>query len=336
MTAEANAVVAAFLTGASPAAIGVVTVTTQRESVLNQFLRGVTSERQSQVGSVRLAVVPEVDELVVARPSPTVALLMPHGGPRIRQRLAEHLAAHGATVVQPSTLNSTTAFPEARDEVHAAALTALATAPSPLAIDLLLAQPERWRSAVDWKPEDQRRSARLNRLLVPPRVVLIGPANVGKSTLTNALLGRDAAITADLHGTTRDYTLARVNLAGLVVDWFDTPGMRDSSDEIERDAQRVAQRLIDTADLIIAMTDQEQPWPTVSREPHLRVANKADLGMRTDDRVDFHISSSSGKGLAHLVSAIRAALISPEDLASTRPWRFMPHLVPVQGQAIGG
>lgn len=328
MSAGKDRIVTAFLTNATPAAIGVVTITANA-ATLDAFLRTLTAQQRAwPVGCVRLAMILDIDEVIVTRATARVAHIMPHGGPRIRQRLAEHLAALGAEVVRPSEIAPGSTYPEASDSLDAAVLSALADAASPLAIDLLLAQPDRWRTATDWSTDDERRSSRLNRLLVPPRVVLVGPANVGKSTLTNALAGRDAAITADLPGTTRDYTLMRMSLAGLVVEWFDTPGLRDSADKIERDAQRVAGSLIDQADLVIAMTDHAQPWPVLARKPDVRLANKSDLARRPDDGVDHHIAATRGDGLPELVKAIKARLMPPADLETTRPWRFTPSLMP--------
>ena len=63
--------------------------------------------------------------------------------------------------------------------------------------------------------EDLARSRRLNRLIEPPLVVVVGAANVGKSTLGNALVGRSMSIATDLPGSTRDYTSGRVELAGV-------------------------------------------------------------------------------------------------------------------------
>ena len=61
-------------------------------------------------------------------------------------------------------------------------------------------------------------------------VAIIGAPNVGKSTLLNCIVGRQAAITSDVAGTTRDVIECRVDLQGLAVSFLDTAGLRDSKD----------------------------------------------------------------------------------------------------------
>src|SRR5204863_1903126 len=108
--------------------------------------------------------------------------------------------------------------------------------------------------------------------------------NVGKSTLSNALLGRSMSITLDMPGTTRDYIAGRIDLAGLVVNWHDTPGMHESRDPIERKAIALARKLLDRADLLISMADVQTGWADLPRQPDLQVMNKIDLvsEVRTD------------------------------------------------------
>ena len=65
-------------------------------------------------------------------------------------------------------------------------------------------------------------------------VAIVGPPNVGKSTLLNALAGRDAAITSEVAGTTRDVIEVRMELAGLPVTLLDTAGLRETDDTVEK------------------------------------------------------------------------------------------------------
>ena len=65
-------------------------------------------------------------------------------------------------------------------------------------------------------------------------VAIVGPVNAGKSTLLNALAGREAAITSAREGTTRDVIEVRMEIGGLAVTLIDTAGLRDTEDEIEQ------------------------------------------------------------------------------------------------------
>ncbi len=243
------------------------------------ILRTLTGIDDWPIGRARLASFEDIDEGLAGRPAPDVTQLMPHGGPRVVSRLTRRLIELGA---QPSDadVDPERVYPEAADRCEALALAAVARAHSPLAIELLLDQPRRWRAQPALSDSDLTRSRRLNRLIDPPIVVVAGPANVGKSTLSNALLGRSMSIALDLPGTTRDYTTGRIELAGLVADWYDTPGLRqaDDGDSIEAKALDLAQRLIERADLLIAMTDHDHAWPALSRDPDIHVINKIDLG----------------------------------------------------------
>jgi tRNA modification GTPase len=210
------------------------------------------------------------------------------------------------------------------DRFEALALAALARARSPLAVDLLMDQPRRWRLQPALSEEDEARSRRLNRLIDPPMVVLAGPPNVGKSTLSNALLGRSMSIAHDQPGTTRDYTAALFDLVSLVVRWHDTPGLRTTDDPIEGKAIELAGRMMASADVLIAMTDAEHDWPTLPREADLRIAGKADLGVRSDS--DLSVCGLDGRGLAELAAVVRDRLVPREDLADPGTWRFDPRL----------
>lgn len=318
---------ATVMTAQSPGAIAIV----QLVGDVVPVLRAVTGVCEWPIGRLRLADLGGLDEGLVVRLKDDVAQVMPHGGPRVVQRMMALLAKVGAEIVSPREADPVQMYPEAEDEVEARMLAVMARAASPLAVDLLLAQPLKWRGrcGTPLSDRERERSVRLNRLLHPPLVVLAGPPNVGKSTLSNALLGRSMSIAVDMPGTTRDYTAGLIDLGGLVVQWHDTPGIRESDDPIEQRAIELSKRLLERADFIVSMIDAEHDWltaPELPREDDMRVANKADLGTRAD--ADLDISAVTGDGLADLVRTVRDALVPPEDIAAAREsrWVFDPKL----------
>src|SRR5213075_1287570 len=78
------------------------------------------------------------------------------------------------------------------------------------------------------------------------------------STLANQLFGRERSITADVPGTTRDWVGELANVDGLMVMLVDTPGVRGTMDDIEREAIEVSRREVAGADLMIVVLDQTQ------------------------------------------------------------------------------
>ncbi len=135
-------------------------------------------------------------------------------------------------------------------------------------------------------------------------VAILGPPNVGKSSLLNALAGRDAAITSNIAGTTRDVIEVRMDLRGLPVTMLDTAGLREAGDEVEAiGIERALQRAED-ADLRIILLEREGDRPaTLPREGDIVVVAKSDLGAGD-------ISAKSGAGLDDLVERVAVALES--------------------------
>lgn len=271
----------------------------------------------------------------------TTAQLMPHGGPRVVQRLLAHLTESLGVVYDP-TPDPRVVYPEAASAIEADLLDAIARAASPAAIDLLADQPRRWSALLTnsdaagaLKQKVAARSLVLDQLLTPPTVVVIGPANAGKSTLTNRLMGRSVSIVADLPGTTRDWVGGLVELnPGVSVNWLDTPGLRDSTDPIEQRAIALARRVIAQAAVIIALRDPEQGWPELSwlsRSPDLWVMNKVDdAGDKAADGAEaspskpLPISAEWGGGVRGLERRVVECLGLAE--LSLEPWAFSPQL----------
>lgn len=286
----------------------------------------------------------KIDSGVVVRVSEDLADLMPHGAPLALRALEQALREAGATDLSVHADDEPTLralWPAARSLVEARMLAALARAQSPRAVEMLLAQPARWQNADEMRaitPRDRR----LNRLIDPPMVVIVGPANVGKSTLLNALAGRTVALAADEPGTTRDHVGALIDLGGVVARVLDTPGLRRTSDPVEVRAQELALGLIPAADLVVLVGDAGQGPPEVgpSGVASIRmngevvlIALRADLGLPAWSH-DLAVAVGAGKvgiaggafgkdgGLTALTELLRERLVPRADVENPAPWKF--------------
>ncbi len=311
-------------TAGAPGAVAMIEITGDAGPIVER-LTGIAAWPAGRLRHVRLG---DIDDAVVGRIGDGLWWLMPHGGPRIVQRTAQRLAAEGARPRRE--IDPVLAWPEAATRDEALALAAVGGAVSPLAVGLLLDQPRRWAEHRAHPRESleaiAQRSRVLDRLLEPPLVVLAGRPNVGKSTLSNALLGRRASIEAEQAGTTRDYVISRLELAGLVVHWCDTPGRHATADPIEREAILLAGELIHRADCLIAAAAPGIDWPNLDRTPDRRVVLKADLEPAPEPTGAVadppRVSARTGAGLDRLVASIRDALVPPEALDHPGPWLF--------------
>ena len=156
-------------------------------------------------------------------------------------------------------------------------------------------------------------------------VALVGRPNAGKSTLLNALAGREAAITSTIAGTTRDVIEVRLAVRGLPVTVLDTAGLRETDDEVERiGILRTVDRAA-LADLRVFLLDEVQEVPIVAPVfGDIFVQGKAD----THGLPGLRVSGKTGDGVAALVDAIGAALET--RMASAGSINRLRHLDAVQ------
>ena len=143
-------------------------------------------------------------------------------------------------------------------------------------------------------------------------VAIIGPPNAGKSSLLNALAGRDAAIVAATPGTTRDVIEVHLNLGGYAVTLADTAGLRDAADGVEQEGIRRSQERARTADLKIAVFDATAPRDAATLAlvdaNTIMVLNKADLlqASLSGDAGRHVISAQTGQGMTDFLDALGA------------------------------
>lgn len=160
-----------------------------------------------------------------------------------------------------------------------------------------------------WHEERRQLLGEVERLLAQPpaerlrdgvRVVIAGPPNSGKSTLLNALAGRDAAIVSDIAGTTRDLVEAPVAIGGVPFLLVDSAGLRDTEEPVEQIGVDRARSAVDAADLILWLG---YPRARPQRPNVLTIQPKADLLAPSSD-ADLAISAMTGLGLDALTQRL--------------------------------
>jgi tRNA modification GTPase len=257
------------------------------------------------------------DPLVVLHADGQTADLSVHGGPWVVRRVLELAERSGFAVLPTSTLPLPEFAVDGVDEIERMMLAHLPLATTELGLRCLLAQPAAWRRRDRRMRASDRRTSldpSLWWLLHPPRVAIVGPANVGKSTLANQLFAQERSITADMPGTTRDWVGEMADIDGLPVFLVDTPGLRQTSDEIERasiDGSRVQIATADSVVLVVAATQsigEQREW--AAKYPGaLVVRNMCDRDgeLAPIDAARPHVFTvaTSGEGVDNLRQAIR-------------------------------
>lgn len=164
-------------------------------------------------------------------------------------------------------------------------------------------------------------------------VVIAGKPNVGKSTLMNALLGKDRAIVTDIAGTTRDTLEEQLVLNGFPVRLVDTAGIRDADCGIEQEGIRRARSLLSKADLTLLIIDGSAPTDdfdhalieAINPKKAILVINKIDRGQCLNEK-DFtllrSVSCAVRDGLG--LDALKAAIVEALHL---KPLSASPHAV---------
>lgn len=136
-------------------------------------------------------------------------------------------------------------------------------------------------------------------------VALVGSVNTGKSTLLNALAGRDAAITSDTAGTTRDVVEVRMDIGGYAVTILDTAGLRVAADPVEEMGINRGQARAAAADFRIILIEGPDAAPPVTpAQQDIVVHGKADL----HPQVFGGVSGQTGVGIDGLLEQVMARL----------------------------
>jgi tRNA modification GTPase len=192
--------------------------------------------------------------------------------------------------------------------------------------------------------DELRRVARHGQVLREGiRVAIAGRPNVGKSSLLNALAGREVAIVTGVPGTTRDLVWAQVQIDGIPVHLVDTAGLRETRDPVERIGVERAWACAREADVVLLVVDASEGYVPADAEiaaglpaglPLLVVWNKTDLVAHpsalpaSPDGCTLYVSACTGFGLQALQQALRtqAGAVGEEGIFLAR----RRHLVGLQ------
>ncbi len=134
-------------------------------------------------------------------------------------------------------------------------------------------------------------------------IALVGRPNVGKSSLLNAFLNEEKAIVTDISGTTRDLIEAKTTMNGIELNLIDTAGIRKTNDQVEKIGVNRSKKIIDTADLIILVLNNNEELTfedqelikKIQKKPHIIFLNKNDLAKKINLPSDISFISGNTK-----------------------------------------
>jgi tRNA modification GTPase len=274
-----------------------------------------------------------IDDVVVVLIDDTTADLNLHGGPWVVRSTLDLAARDGFVVQDSAKLPLPHEATDGQTLLEQEVLSHLPLARTELGVRVLLAQVDAWTTLKSSSSPSREVIERiladrtLDSLLHPPRVAIIGPANVGKSTLANQLFARERSITADVPGTTRDWVGEIANVDGLPVMLLDTPGLRETENRIEYAAIERSREEIQRADLIVLVIDASRPLEgeqaaLLDEYPNaIRVINKIDrpAGWNVAALGGLPSIAITGEGIDALRRAVGRSFCGEEPMTVDRP-----------------
>jgi len=158
------------------------------------------------------------------------------------------------------------------------------------------------------------------------KIVIAGKPNAGKSSLLNALAGKETAIVTDIEGTTRDVLTEQINIDGLPLHIVDTAGLREAKDQVEKIGIQRAVKEIENADRVLLVIDSSKQWevnveeeirryidPNIDLPPITLINNKIDLIDKKSHKLsriteipNILISTKNGEGIEQLKKHLKS------------------------------
>ena len=142
------------------------------------------------------------------------------------------------------------------------------------------------------------------------KVAIVGAPNVGKSSLLNALTKSDKAIVTNIAGTTRDIVEAEYEFNGIIFRLFDTAGIHESDDIVEKIGIDKALKTLADADLVLKVSSPDDICEIETEKPYIEVFNKTDITKDKKDNKYFYVSATTNENIDALKQEIFNKTIS--------------------------
>lgn len=153
------------------------------------------------------------------------------------------------------------------------------------------------------------------------KVAIAGKPNTGKSSLLNALLNYDKAIVSDVAGTTRDVVEGSIDINGVRFNFYDTAGIRETSDKIENLGVELSEKTVKACDVVLFLADggamdetDEKIYSFVKDRNLVFAINKTDVSDYKDERADIYVSALNGDNIEKLKELLYERVVGSVDL----------------------
>jgi tRNA modification GTPase len=291
---------AAVMTGRGVGAIATVCVIGEKAGEILKSIFKPTGKGMPrfEVGNILLGTIVDgekvVDQVVVGCEGENEFAINCHGNPLIVEMIMELLSKYGAEAISAEQLldsrlrgNDKIAIEAKLEQLKARTIEGYKLLQNQI-VGGLSAKAVEWLKAESSEyiqkeaAEILKASQAAQYLIYGCKVVLAGPANSGKSTLLNALAGKEKSIVADIPGTTRDWVSAHCTGGNLAMEIFDTAGLDESltvDNAIDKAAQERSVALIEQADVVVWVVDgSEESSKLKVQSAKLQFKTKNDSG----------------------------------------------------------